>query len=103
MKQSRLKRVANNVSPWMHEQVEKQMTNAKGDTTKKNQSKYEFVIAKRLLMELPIVPTNERVYQLVQDIYIGLFDDISPIEEAERHWDMWKKRTMEILENTGIL
>jgi hypothetical protein len=100
---SRLKKIANNVSPAIHKEVEKQMTNPNADSSKVLLSKEEFVIAKRLLADLPIVPTNERLYELVQEIQLGQFDDISSIAEAEDHWSEWKQRTLDILRSKNIV
>ncbi|MFW6015678.1 MAG: hypothetical protein ACOCRK_04515 [bacterium] len=102
---SRLKKVANNVSPSMHKEVEKFVPGGDNNRSKEIGSRMEFIIAKRLLAELPIVPTNDRVYDLVQDILIGLFDDISSIDDAESkdNWQAWIDRTREILKSKGIL
>lgn len=62
-----------------------------------------FDLAKSLISELPIVPTNDRVYELVQDIERGDYDDISPIEEAGKHWEEYVERTKEILRGRRIL
>lgn len=96
---------ANNVSPSIHKEVEKHVPGGDNNRSKERQSRYEFLLAKRLLAALPIVPTNDRVYDLIQDILIGLYDDISTPEEAEskENWDAWVQRTVDILRSKGIL
>ncbi len=102
---SRLKRVANNVSKNMHREVEKHIADKDGNRWRVQQSQMAFLIAKRLIAALPIVPTNERVYELSQDIVIGKFDDISSIEECEKeeYWDLWVEGTKELLKSSNIL
>lgn len=101
---SRLKKVANNVSPNMHREVEKHIKDPAGNRWRVQQSQDAFLIAKRLLAALPIVPTNERVYELAQDIVIGSFEDICPVEEAENeeNWEAWKQRTIDLLKSRNI-
>ncbi len=101
---SRLKRVANGVSKNMHREVERHITDKDGNRWRVQQSQMAFLIAKRLIAALPLVPTNERVYELSQDIVIGKFDDICSIEECEKeqYWDLWVQRTKELLKSNGI-
>jgi len=108
---SRLKKIANHVSPQVHNAVTEQITRDNpivpkstfDDATKRLYSNYNFMIAKKLLADLPIVPTNERAYELTEQIQIGLYQDISPVEEAEQHWDAWLERTVVYLHSIGIL
>lgn len=102
---SRLRKVANNVSPNMHREVEKHITDKDGNRYRIQQANMAFLLAKRLLAALPMVPTNERVYELAQDITVGKFDDICPIEESEdpNNWDKWVERTKQLLIANGIL
>lgn len=101
---SRLRRIANNVSPNMHREVERHITDEDGNRWRVQQSQDAFLVAKHLLAALPIVPTNERVYELAQDIVIGSFDDICPVEEAELegNWEKWKVRTIDLLKSRNI-
>lgn len=62
-----------------------------------------FELSKALLAEIPVVPTNDRVYELVQDIERGDFDDIAPFEEAKSNWEAYVERTTEILRARRIL
>lgn len=102
---SRLKKIANNVSPSIHREVEKHITDKDGNRWRVQQAQDAFLIAKQLIASLPIVPTNERVYELAQDITIGSYDDISSIEDAklEENWKKWRQRTVELLQSKGIL
>lgn len=102
---TRLKKVANNVSPNMHKEVEKHITDKDGNRWKVQQSQMAFLMAKRLIAALPIVPTNERVYELAQDITIGKFNDISTLEECEKpeNWNLWVQRTKDLLISNNIL
>lgn len=74
-------------------------------SSQKNQKYFTttFELAKQLIYSLPIVPTNDRIYELVQDIERGDFDDISSVEDAKQHWDQWVERTKEILRGRGII
>lgn len=99
----RLIKKSNHVSPKMHDEVQTQVSDPNGDRTKILMSKDEFVIAKRLLSELPVTPTSERTYELAQDIFMGLYEDISSIEDADNNWEQWKYRTMEILRKNGVI
>ena len=94
--------LANNVSPRIHREVE-EIISSDEIRTKVLLSKMEFLIAKRLLAELPIVPTNERLYELAQDIHLGFFEDISSIDEADKHWEAWVERTNDLLQSKHIL
>ena len=111
-------KTANHVSPAMHEELQRHIETEQmpdeptsrnpGETVSRAKiqgAEMEFVIAKRLLAALPIVPTNERVYELAQDIHAGYYDDISSLEEAESEgvWEAWKERTMELLRSKNIV
>ncbi len=102
---TRLKRLSNNVSPEMRREVEKHVTDKDSNRWRVQQSQLSFLLAKRLLASLPIVPTNERVYELAQYIVIGSFEDISIIEEAEteENWDKWRQRVVDLLKAQKIL
>ena len=104
-KMSRLK-LANHVSPFMHEKVNQHITSEpSGIQTKVEQSSVAFVIAKELMAALPLVPANEVLYNLVQDIEMGHYDDISNLEDAmkDENWENWKERTKELLIAKGLL
>ena len=100
------KKVANHVSPFMHEEVMQHIiSEPSGIRSKVQQSSMAFVIAKDLMAALPLVPANEVLYNLVQDIEAGHYDDISTLEDAEKeeNWEAWKERTKEILIAKGLL
>lgn len=95
---SKLKKVANHTSDLNNEIVEKEVSTGKGEYFST-----AFELAKALIAELPIVPVNDRIYELVQDIERGDYDDIAPIEEAKEHWEAFVERTREILRARRIL
>lgn len=99
---SRLTKNANHVSPAMHEEVTRHTVDGNNNRSQVQQAQMEFLISKRLLACLPIVPTNERVYELAQDIQGGLFEDLGDLVNCEQNWDMWVARTADILRAKGI-
>lgn len=99
---SRLKN-ANHVSPAAHQEVERHVVDGNNNRSLVQQAEMEFVIAKRLLSCLPIVPTNERVYDLVQDMQGGLFEDLGDMVNCEQNWEDWVTRTGDVLRAKGIL
>jgi len=103
MKDLRTKKVANHVSPKMHQEVNKYVTDPTQTHSQVIKASETHLLARRLLQDLPIVPTSERIFELAQEIEIGLFDDLGSIEEAEANWDAWKERTKEILKAQKIL
>lgn len=101
---SKLKKVANHTSELNNQITENEVVkDPKTNLNKEGFFATAFELAKSLLSELPIVPTNDRVYELVQDIERGDFDDISPVEEAREHWSEYVERTNEILRARRIL
>lgn len=94
---------ANHVSPAMHEEVNKYLTESDVNRSKLIQSSEAHLVAKQLLSDLPIVPTNERIFELAQYIIMGSFNDISELETAHDNWEPWKERTMELLKSQGII
>lgn len=94
-------KVANHVSKQIHEEVNGIIKDR--NATLKTQSNSAFLIAKQLIDELPLVPTNDRVYDLTQDIMLGSFSDISDVSEAKKYWNKWVERTKEILHGKGII
>lgn len=93
---------ANNVSPYIHNVVTEYMTNKNCDSSKKMLSNLNFITARKLLADLPIIPTNERVYDLTQQIEFGLFNDISDVSVCDDHWEEWLKRTTDYLYAIGV-
>ncbi len=94
--------VANSKQNVVYKNIGKFVSDGNNNLSREVHSKIDYMIARRLLAEIAIVPTNERLYDLIQDISIGLFDDISPLENAEENWDEWVERTKEILYAKGI-
>jgi hypothetical protein len=98
-----MKKIANHVSPQMHKEVDKYIEDSTQTHTQVVRANNAMLLARRLLQDLPMVPTNERIFELAQEIEIGLFDDLGPLEEAEKNWQAWKDRTVEILKAQKIL
>lgn len=94
---------ANHVSPQMHKEVDQFITDPTQTHSQVIKASDAHLLARRLLQDLPLVPTNERIFELAQEIEIGLFDDLGPIEEAFNNWEAWKQRVSEILKAQKIL
>lgn len=77
------KRLSNHVSPYTHDVV---TTLVKKQATDKMNANNAFLIAKKILADLPLVPTGGLTYNLAQSIQFGLLDEICPIEEVDKHW-----------------
>ena len=71
--------------PYTHDVIETSMQNDK-DQLRKLRGNESFLIAKKILADLPIVPTGNVTYLLTQQIQDGLFDSVSPIENVKNHW-----------------
>ena len=61
-----------------------------------------FVLAKQLLAALPIIPTGERVYDLTQQLQVGLLDDVCPLSEVGDHWDECVEAVRKYLVDIGV-
>jgi ABC-type uncharacterized transport system ATPase component len=59
-----------------------------------------IVIAKLILTRIPILPTNERVLRLAQDIEKGKFNDLPDIDN---NLDLWAERATQLLKDNNIL
>ncbi len=73
-KQRLMKRTANEVGMFAHRVVNDIVEE---QNTRKNAANNAYVLAKKLLAALPIVPTGERVWELTQTLQMGLLDDIT--------------------------
>ena len=99
----RLIKRANSTSPRMHKEVELSTINGDNNRSKINQANLAFVIAKRLVADLPLVPTNDLIYSIVDDIQVGLYDDLGSLASCDKNWDKWLERTVYILRSQGRL
>lgn len=99
----RLEKKANFTSPRMHREVELHTINGDNNRSKIEQANMTFVIAKRLIADLPLVPTNDLLYSIVDDIQVGLYDDLGTVETCDKNWDEWLERTLYILRSQGKL
>lgn len=60
-------------------------------------------LAVELIAELPLVPTNEVILVVQDAINEGGYSDISTPEKAYDNWDLYVKRTVEILNKVGYV
>ena len=94
---------SNHTSPKMHREVELHTIGGDNLRSKFEQANETFVISKRLIADLPLVPTNDLIYSIVDDIQAGLYDDLGPLEKCDKNWDEWLERTVYILKAQGRL
>lgn len=78
----------------MHQEVELSVIGGDNLRSKSMLANKQFLIAKRLIAALPLVPTNDLTYNLLDDIQAGFFDDLG---EPEDNWNAWLNRTYELL------
>ena len=97
----RQSRRANQVSMYTSRVINDLVVNG-GD--RRNRATLEFVTAKKLLADLPIIPTGERVYELTQQLRMGLLDDIcdGDLANAEKHWPECVEAVRQYLLGIGI-
>ena len=62
-----------------------------------------YKTAKDLINGLAIVPRVALIELLTQDIERGDFDDISPLEDAKKHWEKWLTRARTILKARNVI
>ena len=87
----RLKKISNHVSPFMHEQVKKDVLD--NDRTLRRSSSDSYLIARQLVMDTTLIPTNENMLLLAQMIDEGKFSDLG---KSKDNWDRWVSRTKQI-------
>ena len=97
----RLIKKANNTSRRMHREVELMTINGNNNRSLIQQADMHFIIAKRIIADLPLTPTNDLTYKLVDDMMEGKYADLGPIDKAENNWSCWLDRTKDILQNDG--
>lgn len=97
------KKIANNTSRRMHQEVELMTVNGNNNRSLIQLADMHFVIAKRIIADLPLVPTNDLTYKLVDDMMEGKYADLGPIDQADDNWDKWLDRTKQILQKDGRL
>ena len=93
----------NNFSRRIHKEIELRTINGDNNRSKYEQANMAFVIAKRLIADLPLTPTNDLIYSIVDDIQVGLYDDLGNINNCDNNWQDWLNRTVEILQAQGRL
>lgn len=87
----------------LHKEIELRTINGDNNRSKYEQANMTFVVAKRLIADLPLTPTNDLIYSIVDDIQVGLYDDLGTVNTCDNNWDQWLKRTIEILKAQGRL
>jgi hypothetical protein len=87
----------------MHKEVELQTIGGDNNRSKVQLANMQFVISKRLIADLPLVPTNNLIYSLVDDMQVGLYEDLGDINNCDANWDEWLQRTVDILKAEGYL
>ena len=93
-------------SPYIHKKINELITT---DTNhNKNMSSQEFLVAKQLLADLPIVPTSERIYDLTDQLKLGLLDflmedGVFDVKTCHDNWKTCLEATKEYLRGIGIL
>ena len=100
-----LKKIAhdNNFSRRLYKEIELRTINGDNNRSKYEQANMTFVIAKRLIADLPLTPTNDLIYSIVDDIQVGLYDDLGTVNTCDKNWNEWLNRTVEILQAQGRL
>ena len=92
-------------SPYVHHKINDLLI--KDTNMSKNMSSEEFLVAKQLLADLPIVPTSERIYDLTDQLKLGLLDDVTDgTFNRKACYDSWETcldLTREYLRGIGIL
>lgn len=57
-------------------------------------------IVNKLYNTIPLVPSNNIMQNIMQDIQYGLYDDCG---DPEKNWDAWKERCIKLLQERNIL
>ena len=97
------KRLSNHVSPYTHDVVTTLVDAPDGNLSRKMNAKESFLIAKQILADLPIVPTGERIYELTQQIQMGLLDEVCPFDQVREHWKECVDCVERYLRNINVL
>lgn len=87
----------------MHKEVELMTINGNNNRSLLQQADIHFVIARRIIADLPLAPTNDLMYKIVDDMMEGKYADLGPIEQADNNWSSWLERTKNILYKDGRL
>jgi hypothetical protein len=95
---NRLIKLNNHVGPFIREDVIKDILD--GERTKKRNSSDSYLIAKQLIMDSVLTPTNENILRVAQDIDGGKYSDLG---KSKDNWDNWIIRTQDIFKENKIL
>ena len=97
--QTRLRKVAN--SRRIYKEIELMTINGNNNRSLLQQADMHFIIAKRIIADLPLSPTNDLMYKIVDDMMEGKYADLGPIDNCDENWEQWLQRTKDILQNNG--
>lgn len=95
---SRLIKLNNHVGPFIREDIVKDILD--GERTKKRNSSDSYLIAKQLIMDSVLTPTNENILRVAQDIDGGKYSDLG---KSKDNWESWVNRTQDIFKENKIL
>lgn len=93
-----IKKISNHVSPQMHEEVIQDVID--GERTIRRTSSDSYLIARELIMECEITPTNENILSVMNDIDSAKYSDIGKYKDNK---EQWKERTRELFRIQNIL
>jgi hypothetical protein len=94
----RLNKEGNHVGPAIREDIIKDILD--GERIKKRNSSDSYLIAKQLIMDSILTPTNENILTVAQDIDAGKYSDLG---KSKDNWDKWVDRTHDIFRDKKIL
>lgn len=93
-----IKKISNHVSPEMHEEVIQDVID--GERTIRRTSSDSYLIAKELIMECEITPTNQNILSVMHYIDSAKYSDIGKYKDNK---EQWKDRTRELFRIDNIL
>jgi hypothetical protein len=94
----RLIKLNNHVGILVREDIIKDILD--GDRTKRRNSSDSYLIAKQLVMDSVLTPSNENIIAISQDIDSGKYSDLG---KSKENWDAWVNRTQDIFREKKIL
>jgi len=99
----RKRRLANNVGMFAHRVVNDIVDQ---QNTRQAAANEAFVLAKKLLADLPIIPTGERVWELTQQLQFGLLSDVIgdevSVDAAKKNWQACVDAVRQYLFDIGV-
>ena len=95
------KRLSNRACPYTHS-VTTQLVKDGKPSAEGLQSDEYYLLARKLLADLPMVPDATKLYALTDELRFGLLDNICALEDVDAHWDECLDATANFLKNTGF-